>query len=482
MASASSAGANAATMAEAQYLGKSVRRTDAPRLLTGRGQYVGDLELPGMLHVAFVRSPHAHARIRSIGLDAARALPGVAAVLTGQEVAALCRPWKGILAHYAGMKSGEQHALAVDVVRYVGEPVVAVATTSRYIAEDACDLVAVEYEPILPIMDPDAALAPNAPLIHPEMGDNRILHSEFSAGDPDGAFQSAARVYRETFRFGRHTGVPIEPRSLVASFEPATRSLSVWISTQVPHMMQAVLARLLGLEEHRVRVIAPDVGGSFGIKIHVYQDDMAACALAVQLGRPIKWVADRRESFLSDIHARDQRVHCEMAVDADGRVSGLRAHVVCPVGSVSAYPRSSVVEGTQVARLLPGPYQVQDYAYTLDVVAQNKVNTSQYRAVGHPIAFTVIEGMLDRAAADLGLDPAEIRFRNLVQPEQMPYTSATGNVYDSGRYAEALRLALAKADYPALRRQQAQARKEGRYLGIGLSCFVEITGHSAHFY
>lgn len=465
-----------------RFVGQSVLRADAPRLLTGRGSYVGDRTEAGMLHMAVVRSPYSHAQITSVDVEAARRLPGVAAVLTGRDVAELCRPWRGILQHFAGMKSGAQQALADGVVRYVGEPVVAIAATSRYVAEDACDLVAIDYDPLPPVVDPLAALAPGAPLVHPDLEDNRILRSEFSAGDVEGAFANAHRTYRETFRFGRHTGVPIETRSLIASFEPATRALTVWISTQVPHMMQAVLARLFELDEHRVRVIQPDVGGSFGIKIHVYQDDMAACALAVKLGRPIKWIADRRESFLSDIHARDELVECELAVDREGRVTGLQARVVCPVGSVSAYPRSSVVEGTQVVRLLPGPYQVRDYAYSLDVVAQNKVNTSQYRAVGHPIAFTVMEGMLDRAAADLGIDPAEIRFRNLIRPEQMPWTSVTGNTYDSGSYVESLRVLLDKAGYEQMRREQAEARAAGRYLGIGISCFIEITGPGAQFY
>src|SRR5258705_3927428 len=247
-------------------------------------------------------------------------------------------------------------------------------------------------------------------------------------------------------------------------------------------MMQAVLADLFGLPEHRVRVIAPDVGGSFGIKIHVYQDDLAAVALALTLGRPVKFVATRHESFLSDIHAREQTVAVEVAATADGTLLAMSGSITAAVGPYSAFPRSSVVEGGQVLRLLPGPYRLSDYRASLRVVAQNKVITSQYRAVGHPIATAVTESMLDVIARDLGLDPAEVRRRNLVRPEELPYTSATGNVYDSGSYHAALARLLEAAKYDDLRSQQAAARVQGRHLGIGLACFLELTGPGAQFY
>jgi len=469
-------------MQRQRYVGQRLRRAEDPRLLTGRGQFVDDLQPPGLVHVAFVRSPHAHARIRHIDVQAARALPGVRAVLTPEEAARRCRPWRGVLLHYQGMKTGEQYPLALGKVRYVGEPVVAVAAVDRYTAEDACDAVRVEYEPLPAVVSPEQALAPDAPRIYEDLPDNEIYRATFTKGEVDAAFASAALVLRQEYRFGRHTGVPLEPRSLLAVYEPATRALTVWISTQVPHMMRAVLAEILGLDEQRVRVIAPDVGGSFGIKIHVYQDDIAACLLAMQLGVPVKWVADRRESFLSDIHAREERVTIEGAFDHEGHLLALRSDIVCPVGPFSAYPRSSVVEGSQVARLIPNQYRVDRYAYTLRVVAQNKVMTSQYRAVGHPLAFAAVEGLLDTAARRLGLDPAELRFRNLIQPDQFPYTSVTGNVYDSGSYVQALRLLLEQARYPELRAEQERLRAQGRLLGIGFACFVEITGPGAQFY
>jgi carbon-monoxide dehydrogenase large subunit len=464
------------------HVGRATRRADDPRILTGRGRYVDDLAPARLVHVAVVRSVHAHARLAAVDVTAARRAPGVVAVLGGQEARALCRPCRGVLRHYAGMKTGAILPLAVDRVRYVGEPVVAVAAETRAAAEDAATRVDVRYEPLPAVLTAEAAVAPGAPLIHPELGDNLIYETRLAAGDAPAALRASARTWRRRFTTGRHTGVPLEPRGLVAEFEPATRSLTVWISTQVPHMMQAVLAEAFGLAEHRVRVIAPDVGGSFGIKIHVYQDDLAAIALAVVLARPVKWVPTRRESFLSDIHAREQAVEVEVGAAADGTLTGMTARITAPVGPYSAFPRSSVVEGGQVLRLLPGPYRLRDYEGVLRVVAQNKVVTSQYRAVGHPIAAAVTESLLDQIARDLGLDPAEVRRRNLLRPEELPWTSPTGNVYDSGAYHAALEHLLEAARYDELRRQQAQARAEGRHLGIGLACFLELTGPGAQFY
>ena len=465
-----------------RHVGSRAKRPDDPRILTGRGRYVDDLILPRMVHVAFVRSVHAHARLGRVGVGAARRAPDVVGVLTGAEAARLCKPYRGVLAHYRGMKTGAMQPLAVERVRYVGEPIVAVAATSRAAAEDAARRVAVEYEPLPAVLDPGTALAPGAPLIHEALGDNLIYETRLTAGDVAGALAAAHRVYTRKFTIGRHTGVPVEPRSLVADYEPSTRALTLWISSQVPHMMQAVLAELFSLPEQRVRVIAPDVGGSFGIKIHVYQDDLAACALAQVLGRPVKWVATRRESFLTDIHARDQSVRVEVAAAADGTLTGMRAEITAAVGPYSAYPRSSVVEGGQVLRLLPGPYRLRNYDATLRVVAQNKAITSQYRAVGHPIATAVTESMVELIARDLGLDPAELRRRNLVRPDEFPYASAGGNVYDSGSYHAALETLLEAAGYDALRAEQRAARAAGRALGIGLSCFVELTGPGAQFY
>src|SRR5262245_7263713 len=461
------------------HVGARLKRLDDPRLLTGRGRYVDDLTLPRMVHVTFVRSPHAHAAIARVDVGAARMSPGVVKILTGGDAALLCKPYRGILHHYRGMKTGAMLPLAVERVRCVGEPVVAVAAETAAAAHDAAAFIHVTYNPLAAALTPEQAADP---VIHPDLGDNIIYETRLGGGDPDAAFATASHVWRRRFTTARHTGVPIEPRGLVADFEPATRALTVWISTQVPHMMQAVLADLFGLSEHRVRVIAPDVGGSFGIKIHVYQDDLAAIALAIVLGRPVKFAATRRESFVSDIHAREQTIDVEIAGGGDGVVTAMRARITAAVGPYSAYPRSSVVEGGQVLRLLPGPYRVHHYDGALRVIAQNKVVTSQYRAVGHPIAAAVTESMLDLIARGVGVDPAEIRRRNLIRPEELPYTSSTGNVYDSGSYHAALERLLEVAKYDDLRREQSAARAQGRHLGIGLSCFIELTGPGAQFY
>src|SRR5436309_3158548 len=461
------------------HVGAPLKRPDDPRLLTGRGRYVDDITLPRMVHVAFVRSPHAHAAVERVDVEASRRSPGVVAILTGADAARLCKPYRGILQHYRGMKTAAMLPLAVERVRCVGEPVVAIAAETAAAAHDATARVNVTYAPLPAALTPDST---TAPLIHPELGDNLIYETRLSGGDPDAAFAAAPSVFKRRFTTGRHTGVPMEPRGLVADFEPATRALTVWISTQVPHMMQAVLADLFGLPEHRVRVIAPDVGGSFGIKIHVYQDDLAAVALALTLGRPVKFVATRHESFLSDIHAREQTVAVEVAATADGTLLAMSGSITAAVGPYSAFPRSSVVEGGQVLRLLPGPYRLSDYRASLRVVAQNKVITSQYRAVGHPIATAVTESMIDVIARDLGLDPADVRRRNLLSADELPYTSAAGNVYDSGSFQESFERLLDVAKYAELRREQAAARAAGRHVGIGLACFLELTGPGAQFY
>src|SRR5438876_497676 len=410
------------------HVGAPLKRPDDPRLLTGRGRYVDDITLPRMVHVAFVRSPHAHAAITRIDVSAAAKSPGVVVVLTGVEAARLCRPYRGILQHYHGMKTGAMTPLALERVRCVGEPVVAIAAETAAAAHDAAARVRVDYAPLPAVLDPDSV---TAPLIHPELVDNIIYETSMRGGEPDAAFAAAPRVWRGRFTTGRHTGVPMEPRGLVADFEPATRALTVWISTQVPHMMQAVLAGLFDLTEHRVRVIAPDVGGSFGIKIHVYQDDLAAVALALRLGRAVKFVATRRESFVSDIHAREQTIDVEVAGGDDGVVTAMRARIVAAVGPYSAYPRSSVVEGGQVLRMLPGPYRVRHYAGTLRGVAQNKVITSQYRAVGHPIAAAVTDqgqgaptAFAQIVADELGISPDSVAVRS-GDTALMPYGGGT---------------------------------------------------------
>jgi len=464
------------------YIGESVVRPQTARLLAGRGVFTDDVTLPRMLHVAFVRSPHAHARIASIDATQARALPGVAAVVTGPEMASVCSGWVGTLAHFQGMKSALQRPLAVGKASWQGEPVAAVVAESRAIAEDGVSRVRVEWEPLPVVSDPETALDPATPVIHPELGDNLAFKLELNSGDPDRAFKEADAVLSETFTMGRHTGVTLEGRAILADFDPSERRLTVYHSFQAPNMMQDILARHLGLPEHDVRVVCKDVGGSFGIKVHIYPDEMATCALSVMLGRPVKFTADRLESFVSDIHAREHRVMAELAVRRDGTILGMRVDDLAGIGPYSVYPRTSAVEGNQTVRLTPGVYRFRDYAASLRVVFQNKTPMCQYRAVGHPIAFAVMEAMVDRAARELALDPVEMRRKNYVTAEMYPHTSQTGYFFERLSHEEALDKLLQISDYRALCAERDELRKRGVYRGLGLCAFIELTTPGPAFY
>ncbi|MGH7334968.1 MAG: molybdopterin-dependent oxidoreductase [Candidatus Rokuibacteriota bacterium] len=464
------------------YIGRSVVRPQTARLVAGRGTFTDDVKLPRMLHAAFVRSPHAHARIVDIETAEALALPGVVAVVTGEEMARLCEPWVGVLLNYAGMKSAPQPALAIDKAVWQGEPVVAVVAESRALAEDACARVRVGWEPLPPVVDPEAALAPGATVIHPKLGDNLALESRIDAGDISRAFAEADVVYRETFVTGRHTVVSLEPRVVLADYEPTEGTLTVYHSGQAPYMLHDLLARHLAIPEHRVRVINKDVGGSFGLKIHTYPDEMATCALAVKLGRPVKFLADRVESFQTDIHSRDHRVAVEIAVKRDGTILGMSLDDLTGVGPFSMYPRSSVVECGQVLRTTPGPYRFRNYRARGRVVYQNKTSMSQYRAVGHPVAALVMEATIDRVARELGLDPVEVRRQNLLTHEMYPCTSSSGLFFEKLSHEESLAKVLEISDYATLCRERDTLRARGVYRGLGLCVFLDLTAPGAATY
>jgi len=464
------------------YIGRSVVRPQTARLVAGRGVYTDDVVVPRLAHVAFVRSPHAHARIGAIDTEEARAVPGVFAVVTGREMASVCEPWAGILKSYVGMKSPPQSPLAIERALWQGEPVVAVVAASRALAEDGCARVRVTWEPLSPIVDGDAALAAGAPLVHPELGDNLVLDTRVAAGDVDAAFREADAVYRDTFDTGRHTVVSLEPRVVLAEYDPTEGTLTVHHSGQAPYMLADILSRHLRIPEHRVRVINKDVGGSFGLKIHTYPDEIATCALAVMLGRPVKFVADRLESFQTDIHAREHRVTAEIAVRRDGTIVGMRLDDLAPVGAYSVYPRSSVVESGQILRTTPGPYRFRAYEARGRVVFQNKTPTSQYRAVGHPIAALVMEAMVDRVARALGLDPVEVRRRNLLTADMYPYTAPTGLFFEKLSHEESLDAVLELSGYRALCAERDRLRARGIYRGLGLCVFLDLTTPGAHIY
>jgi len=464
------------------YLGRSVPRPNALRLLHGKGVFVDDLVLPRMLHVAFVRSPHAHARIGAIDTRAASAVPGVVRIVAGAELVQHCTPWVGVLTHLKGMKSAPQPALAVERACWQGEAAVAVLADSRAAAEDGAALVEIDWQPLPAVTDMETALDPATPVIHPALGDNLTFRRDIEAGAVDDAFARAHAVVEATFHSGRHTGVCLEGRSILADWNAPEQRLTVYQSHQAPHMMQTVFARHLGLAEQQVRVICRDVGGSFGLKVHAYPDELAACALARLVRRPVKFVADRLESFTTDIHARDHRIAGRLAVDADGRILAIAIDDLTGIGPYSVYPRTSAVEGNQVIMLTGGPYAFANYRARTTVVLQNKTVTSQYRAVGHPIACTVTEGLVDLAAAALALDPVEFRRRNLVRDDAYPCSSPAGLVFEQLSHHRSLDKLVAMMGYDALRAEQAALRARGIQRGIGVASFIEITNPSPAFY
>lgn len=464
------------------HIGQSYRRENASRHLSGRGQFVTDLVLPRMLHAAFVRSPMAKGTIVELDVDDAAASPGVVRVFTAKTLNERCEPWVGTLGHFANMQSSPQNMLADREVLWAGHPVVMIIAHSRAEAEDACELVMLEIDDEVAVVDGDEALTAGSPLAADGITSNLCFQTVLETSDVDAAFERAAHVIEGRFTFGRHTAVTLEPRAIVADFDRSTGQLNVHHGTQTPYQFQDVYARHFGLSEGKVRVIAPDVGGSFGMKLHVYNEEMATVAASLTLGRPVRFVADRLESFVSDIHARDHRVAARMAVDAEGTILAMDVDDMTQIGAFSTYPRTSAAEGNQVIRLMGAPYRMPDYRGRLSVVFQNKVQTSQYRAVGHPIACTVTEALIEYAAEILDLDPFDIRRRNLLADDAYPHTSATGYQFEKLSHQASLEKLRRLMGYDALRDEQAALRKQGIYRGIGIASFVEITNPGATFY
>lgn len=468
--------------AQRPLIGSRIARPTARRLVEGRGTYVDDVELPRLAHVVYVRSPHAHARIVSIDVSGAVGQDGLIAIVDGRQLAEVCQPFVGTLTHLAGMRSPPQYAIAVDRACWQGEAVLAVVAESRAKAEDAAQAVRIEWEVLPAVTDMTTALDPATPVIHPELGDNICFRRTIDTGGIDDVFATADAVVEATFDFGRHTGVTLESRSVLADFNPAERRLTVHHSHQAPHMMADLYARLMGLAEADVRVICKDVGGSFGIKVHAYADDFATVALSVLLGRPVKFVADRLESFVTDIHAREHRVKGRIAVSNSGDILGFDIEDLTGIGPYSMYPRTSAVEGNQVINLCGGPYQHTHYRAELNVVFQNKVQTSQYRGVGHPVACAVTEGLVDLAARRIGMDPLAFRRRNVMADDSFPRKGASGILLEGLSHQKCLDMIEEFADLGRLRAEQADLRAKGIYRGIGIAVLIELANPSPAFY
>ncbi len=464
------------------YIGRSVPRPNLKRLAQGRGQYVSDVSLPRMTHVAYVRSPHAHAHIVKIDKAAAEKAPGVIAVVTGAELAKVMMPWVGVLTHLKGLKSAPQAPIAVERACWQGEAVCAVVARTRAQAEDACELVEVTYQELPAVVDPETALDPKTPVIHTTINDNLCFERKLDVGKVDEAFASSDAVVETTFLFGRHTGVTNEPRACVADWNEAEQRMTVYHGTQAPHMMQDLFAKHLGLQHQQVRVVTKDVGGSFGIKVHAYADEMATVALSKLLKRPVKFVADRIESFITDIHARDHRIKAKVGVKQDGTITAFEINDLTGVGPYSVYPRTSGIEANQVVNLVGGPYTCPNYRAQARVVFTNKNVMCQYRAVGHPIAVAVTEGLVELAAAKIGMDPLELRRRNLLPDDAYPAQTAVGLKFEKLSHHQSLAHLDTMMNYAGLRAEQARLRQQGVYRGIGFATFIEVTNPSAAFY
>jgi carbon-monoxide dehydrogenase large subunit len=458
------------------YVGRALSRLGARRAVAGRGTYTDDISLPRMLHAAFVRSPHAHARVARIHVSAAKRAAGVLSVMTGADVAKMCTaPWIGTLTCFPGMKSAPQYPMAVERACWQGEPVVMVIAQTRALAEDAAELVEVEWQELPAVTEKETALKRNTPVLHAELGDNLAFRKVIDTGGVDAAFESADIVVEDTFSFGRHTAVSLEPRAIIADYDRHTQRLTIYTSSQVPHMIQTVFARTLGVPEHNVRVVAPDVGGSFGLKIHTFGDEVAATAAAMALGRPVKFIADRLESFVSDIHARENLITARMAVSKAGEIQALDIDVLSGAGAYSQFPRTSVFEANQILNITGGPYKHKHYRAKATVVYLNKVPTSQYRAVGHPIGNSVGEALVDFAAQATGLDPIEIRRRNVMADDSYPQITAAGIKVADMSHQRCIDLLVERMDYAGLRKEQAQLREKGIYRGIGIAAFIKGT-------
>ena len=450
-------------------IGASIRRVEDLVLITGKGRYVDDVQLPGMLHMALLRSPYPHAKIISIDTGAAKAMPGVEAVLTGADID-LNIPSPVMI---PGQKIPPHPALARGAVHAAGTPVAAVVARTRALAQDAADAIEVEYESLPAVVNAEKALEPGAPLAREELDSNICYTATKKGGDVEKAFAEADHIVRMHIASPRQVAMAIEPRGAVANPEP-TGDLTVWLSTQSPHRVRADLSTALGFPEHRIRVIAPDVGGGFGSKGPLYREYALACHFALKLRRPVKWIATRSEDFVTVIQGRDQAMTSELALKRDGTMTGLKVRVVANLG---AYLCSNTAGPPQrMMAMAPGCYQIRNVHVEVVAVFTNTVSTGPYRGAGRPESVLNIERLVDKAAKDLGIDRLEIRRKNFIRPEQFPYKTAVGVEYDSGDYERSLAEALRLSKFDDMIRYRDQARARGEFVGVGVSTFVEPSG------
>ncbi len=453
-------------------IGERVRRKETERFVSGTGRYVDDLLPAGTLHVSFVRSSCAHARIKSIDVTAARAMPGVRAVYTGADIAAHVKPLR--VGGSSVLRPVKLYPLAVDKVRYFGEPLAVVVADNRYLAEDAIDMVAVDYEMLPAVVDPEKAMEPGAALVHEEAGSNIVYKFHFATDGIDKVFQDAEVVIKERIRSHRITACPIEPRAYLAHYNKDEDTLTMWSATANPHSLRGRIAEIIDFPEGKIRVIAPDVGGSFGVKIQTYQEELLLPYLSRELGRPIKWCETRIEHMRNGRHGRDQIHYVEMALKKDGTMLGIRDKIIADMGSTYTVDHS-----IQAAALyMTGVYQIQNYSVDALGIATTKTTHGSLRGIGKADASYILERLVDIAARQLKIDPIELRLKNFIPAEAFPYRNVTGALYDSGQYHLAMRRTAEMAGYDRLRQEQIELRKQGIYRGIGVAFVMEPTSSS----
>ena len=458
------------TQTSQRYFGRAMKRVEDPRLIKGIATYVDDLKLPGILHAEFVRSPHAHAKINSIKTDNAKKLSGVIGVFTGADInnkvgAIPCA------SPLPGGKTPEHTVLAGTRAYFVGHPVAVVVAETRTIARDALDLVDVDYDPLPAVVDPEKALEEGAALTHPELGTN-VAFTWSLPGDVDAVFKEADKVLKIRMIHPRLTPMALEPRGCAASWHGGEESLTLWTSTQVPHLVRTLLPGLVRIPENKLRVVAPEVGGGFGSKLNLYPEEVAVSHLAIRLGRPVKWIESRRENAAATIHGRDQIGDHEIAVRKDGTLLAIRTKIIADVGSYWQLLTPAIPTLTGLMHC--GCYKLKAVHVDITGVHTNKMSTDAYRGAGRPEAAYVIERIMDLVAVELGLDPLEVRLKNMPESTEFPLNTVTGLVYDSGNYQAALKKAQELAEWPKLLKERDAARKAGRLFGIGLSTYVEI--------
>jgi carbon-monoxide dehydrogenase large subunit len=454
-----------------KYVGRAMKRVEDPRLVKGIGTFTDDLRLPGLLHAAILRSPHAHARIVSIDTAAAKALPGVVAVLVGADVNEKCGAVP-CASPMADQKMPRHTVLAGDRVYFVGHAVAVAVANDPYIARDALDAIEVEYDPLPVVVDAEQAIQPGSPLTHPDLGTNVAYTHTMGGGDVDDAFRRADRIIRQRVVHQRLTPMPIEPRAVVASYHAGEGTLTLWSSTQVPHLVRTLLPGMLGIAENKLRIVAPEVGGGFGAKLNVYAEEALCGHLATRLGAPVKWIESRRENAASTIHGRDQIGDYEVAVKKDGTILGVKTRTIADLGAYNQLLTPAIP--TLTGLVLTGCYKIPALKMDIVGVYTNKMATDAYRGAGRPEATYVIERLMDIVARELGIDRVEIRRKNFPAPSEFPFATASGLSYDSGDYEAALAKARELAAWDSLLAEQTAARAAGRLFGVGVSTYVEI--------